>query len=71
MSILETTANYTVTVPSSPPVEDPFELVQGAHFMQILLAQLRPRSLHNRRKSREMLEQLAQMNLLQEIDSKS
>ena len=71
MSILEITTNYTVTVQSSPPEDDPFELVQGAHFMQILLAQLRPLNQHDRKRSRDALEQLARMNLLQETDSQS
>ena len=68
MSILGTTANYTVTVQASPVEDDPFELVQGAHFMQLLLAQMRPRDRHGKEKGHTAIEQLARINLLQEID---
>jgi flagellar hook assembly protein FlgD len=68
MSILGTTANYTVTIQATPAADDPFELVQGAHFMQLLLAQMRPRNPQDKSKRRDGIEQLARINLLQEID---
>jgi hypothetical protein len=68
MSILGTTANYTVTVQASPPADDPFEIVQGAHFMQLLLAQLRPRRPLDRNLGKDAIEQLARIDLLQAVD---
>jgi hypothetical protein len=71
MSILETTAHYTVTIQAPPLIDDPFELVQGAHFMQLLLARLRPRHYRGSKNEQIAFEQLARLDLLQEIEETS
>jgi hypothetical protein len=71
MSILGTTANYTVTIQAPSSADDPFELVQGAHFMKLLMAQLRPMNTSEKKKGKDVLEQLARFNLHQEVTETS
>ena len=71
MSILGTTTNYTVTITAPTCADDPFEFVQGAHFMQLLMAQLRPQNPLATKKRQDVLEQLTRMTLLQEISETS
>lgn len=69
MTILATTyTNPASNAGSAPPeAATPFKFMEGAHFMQLLLAQLRLQNPLEPLQDREMMTQLAQINSLQEL----
>jgi flagellar basal-body rod modification protein FlgD len=66
MSIFATTSTGQASS-AAQPASNPFGFVEGAHFMQLLLAQLRNQNPLDPMQDKDMMGQLAQINSLQEL----